>query len=221
MPGTFADNPEDAGMFYQWNRKVGWSNTDPMVSTEGATTWNNANMEGEKWEKENDPCPEGWRVPTSEELLILRNETYVTSVWTTENGVNGRRFTDIANNTSIFLPAAGFRAYDETGIIKYAGNTGRYWSTTVNGTGNAVYHVNFTGGVATADASSNRANGICVRCVKDSEVGINEVSRDTETATPTGYFDILGRKLNEEPKQGLYIIMYDNGTAKKVVKMKE
>ena len=24
-PGNFAANPEDAGMFYQWNRKVGWS----------------------------------------------------------------------------------------------------------------------------------------------------------------------------------------------------
>ncbi|MDR1197516.1 MAG: hypothetical protein LBK94_00690, partial [Prevotellaceae bacterium] len=26
-PGTFAANPEDAGMFYQWNRKVPWSST--------------------------------------------------------------------------------------------------------------------------------------------------------------------------------------------------
>ena len=33
-PGTFAAAPESAGMFYQWNRKIGWSATDPMGGTE-------------------------------------------------------------------------------------------------------------------------------------------------------------------------------------------
>ena len=32
MPGTFAANPEDAGLFYQWGSNVGWSSTDPCVS---------------------------------------------------------------------------------------------------------------------------------------------------------------------------------------------
>jgi len=30
-PGTFAPHPSELGMFYQWNRRIGWSSTDPMV----------------------------------------------------------------------------------------------------------------------------------------------------------------------------------------------
>jgi len=48
--------------------------------------------------------------------------------------------------------------------------------------------------------------------------GINDVSADTENAKVTGYFDILGRKLTEEPTKGIYIIQYDNGKTKKMIK---
>lgn len=30
-PGTFTQNPEDAGMLYQWNRKTAWNVTDSIV----------------------------------------------------------------------------------------------------------------------------------------------------------------------------------------------
>jgi hypothetical protein len=32
-PGTFAEAPESAGMFYQWNRNIGWSTTDPVINS--------------------------------------------------------------------------------------------------------------------------------------------------------------------------------------------
>ena len=32
-PGTFAENPEDTGMLFQWNRRVGWSATDPIINS--------------------------------------------------------------------------------------------------------------------------------------------------------------------------------------------
>ena len=50
------------------------------------------------------------------------------------------------------------------------------------------------------------------------ETGINTISTETDNATVTGYFDILGRKLQEEPTKGLFIIQYDNGTTKKMMK---
>jgi len=59
--------------------------------------------------------------------------------------------------------------------------------------------------------------GFCVRCVKDGSTGVNEVPANTETATVTGYFDLLGKKLKEEPKEGVYIILYDNGKTRKVM----
>ena len=34
-PGTFTTAPENAGMLYQWNRRVGWSNSEPMVNSNG------------------------------------------------------------------------------------------------------------------------------------------------------------------------------------------
>jgi len=39
-PGSFATNPEDPGMFYQWNRKTGWP------ATGSVTGWNNTTPVG-------------------------------------------------------------------------------------------------------------------------------------------------------------------------------
>jgi len=53
--------------------------------------------------------------------------------------------------------------------------------------------------------------------VKDAGSGISTVSL-SETAAIIGYCDLIGRKLQTEPTKGIYIILYDNGTAKKVMK---
>ncbi|GHU70872.1 hypothetical protein FACS189413_11830 [Bacteroidia bacterium] len=45
-------------------------------------------------------CPDGWRLPTEDELQSLADAD---SIWTSENGVNGRLF-----GNSVFLPAAGY-----------------------------------------------------------------------------------------------------------------
>jgi len=47
--------------------------------------------------------------------------------------------------------------------------------------------------------------------------GIKEVSPDLQ-ANPIGYFTILGQRLPQEPAKGLYIILYDNGKAVKVMR---
>jgi hypothetical protein len=89
MPGTFAAKPEDSGMFYQWGRPIGWSSTDPLISSNGEPIWNNLPYEdgtSYTWDKENDPCPLGWRVPTISELNSLIETA---SEWTTINGVSG------------------------------------------------------------------------------------------------------------------------------------
>ena len=213
-PGTFAANPEDAGMFYQWNRKIGWSSTDPMINSNGGTTWDNSTPEGDSWVKANDPCPIGWRVPTYEEQQSLLNSG---SEWTTSNGVNGRYFG--IDEQIVFFPAAGCRSLLADGGTLYAvGSYGYYWSGTPDRT--YAYGISFYSELAHSNSGS-RYCGFSVRCVSDDNVGINEVSSDTETATVIGYFDILGKRLNEAPKQGVYIILYDNGKTKKVMSLKE
>ena len=65
------------------------------------------------------------RTPTIEEWQELNNNC--TSVWTNQNGVNGRLFTG-PNGNSLFLPAAGIR--DGNGLV-YAGTEGDYWSSSL------------------------------------------------------------------------------------------
>ncbi len=64
-----------------------------------------------------------WRMPTRVEMV----ELYMNCIneWTTQNGVNGRKFTG-SNGNSIFLPAAGTRGDSE---LRRAGTAGFYWSS--------------------------------------------------------------------------------------------
>jgi hypothetical protein len=78
MPGTFAATPESLGMYYQWGRKVGLSVTEPKTNSDGGTTWNDSEYEGDEWLPENDPCPNGWRMPIIEDLDKLRDTENVT-----------------------------------------------------------------------------------------------------------------------------------------------
>jgi len=121
-PGTFAASPESSGMFYQWNRKTAWA------ATGSVSGWDATIPEGTLWKKDNDPSPNGWRVPTYGELQSLFDEKYVTSQWTNQNGVKGRKFTDKATGNSLFFPAAGYR--DGSNGIFYSTDMGFYWSNT-------------------------------------------------------------------------------------------
>ena len=62
--------------------------------------------------------------PSLDQIKELLNHT--TSEWTTQNGVNGRKFTG-SNGGTIFLPAAGDR-WD--GGFYSVGSSGYYWSST-------------------------------------------------------------------------------------------
>jgi len=161
MPGTFAAKPEDAGMFYQWNRKIGWSSTDPMINSNGGTTWDSSIPTGDSWEKANDPCPMGWRVPTLAEQQSL---IAAGSEWTLLNGVNGRYFG--SGEQRVFLPAAGYR-YDSDGTLSYVGSYGDYWSSTpYPGSSEDAYGMYFRSEVASTSYYW-RSLGFSVRCVSE------------------------------------------------------
>jgi len=131
-PGTFALTSQSSGMFYQWNRKVGWNSTNPMINSDGGTTWDwdGYTSSDTSWKKVNDPSPTGYRVPTIEEIQSLLDETKVSSEWTTQNGVQGEKFTDKVNGNSIFLPAVSSLSSD--GHYGSYNNHGSYWSSSTN-----------------------------------------------------------------------------------------
>ncbi len=116
-----------------------------------------------------------WRMPTYEQV----EELYKTcsSVWTTQNGVNGRLLTGPNGNT-MFLPAAGFRydgSYDGSlgnagfrydGSLNFAGSWCFYWSRTLSSSGPyCAFGVCFYSGDGFLD-DGGREYGYTVRAVR-------------------------------------------------------
>ena len=151
-PGIFADNPTDAGMFFQWNREKGWASTGDDI-----TGWDASPPTGTEWAAENDPCPPGWRVPTIEQFQSLLDAG---SRWATHNDVTGRMFGTTPNQ--VFLPAAGWR-YGADGALGGAGS-GNYWSSTQN-VGVNARSLLFNNSIA-RESSPARINGFSIRCVR-------------------------------------------------------
>ncbi len=98
----------------------------------------------------NNPCPGGFRLPTSTEF-----ETEYTS-WNIDN-TNG------AFESPLKLVVPGFRnRYD--GSLNYAGTYGDYWSSTVNGSDS--HGMGFSSDDV-AIYSYHRSYGLSIRCIKD------------------------------------------------------
>jgi uncharacterized protein (TIGR02145 family) len=164
-PGTFAQNPEDFGMFYRWNNTVGWSTTDPLVPHDGTSEWSDSDMnnlnEIPEWNPANDPCPEGWRTPTNSDLATLYATT--DSEWTTLNGVNGYRFSNA--EIDIFFPATGYRT--NAGSLYSQGEFGYYWSSTPDQySPRNCFHMLFGPTGVYPFYTTYFAAGITVRCVR-------------------------------------------------------
>jgi hypothetical protein len=163
-PGTFAANPEDAGMFFQWNRRVGWGVENSggrnwFLSREnsaGGRNWNRSTPTGTTWTTANSPCPTGWRIPTQAEITNLENQPHI---WTQRNGVYGRLLGLPPNQ--IFLPAVGH--ITRNGAVISMGSSGIYWSSTRSGSAFA-YSFGFGAGDGFVDLE-DRTNGLSVRCV--------------------------------------------------------
>ena len=148
-PGTFAESPESFGMLFQWNRRRAWTATDDV------TNWDSSIPDGVTWEKENDPCPPGWRVPTETELYSLKNSD---NIWTTQNDVYGRLIGTAPYQ--IFLPAANSR--NTYGRVPPFGN---YWSNTADMEElyDFAISLSFMGHIIVLGA--NRSFGFSIRCV--------------------------------------------------------
>jgi len=157
-PGAFAASPEAPGMFYQWNRRTGWS------ATGSVSGWNSNPSTTVNWARANDPCPSGWRVPTIAEINTLGDTNNVgIGLWTSANGTYGLIVIDNNNGNIIFLPAVGWRNV-ANGALNDAGFVGRYWSGT--STDGGAFHLLFNA-QEIATVAWNRGNGFSVRCVAE------------------------------------------------------
>ncbi|WP_294588034.1 BACON domain-containing protein [uncultured Bacteroides sp.] len=126
-PGTFAASPDDPGMYYQFNRKVGYP-SGPQDDPAPAGWPADYKDDGTNWLPENDPSPEGWRVPTTAEMVALWEigATWVSAEQTgfsTDGLIIGvpeataKRATkdNLKQLGCLFLPQSGWR--NEFGIV--------------------------------------------------------------------------------------------------------
>ena len=126
--------------------------------------WNDG-TEDEPKKTDCDPCPDGWRVPTYNELDALC-ENY--SSWTEADEKPGRWFSDIYtykdDAPQVFFPAAGDRGSD--GDADDRGNNGSYWCSGPDG--NGAYELYFSGVYASMNIGrDSRGAGYSVRCVQE------------------------------------------------------
>lgn len=210
-PGTFAASPESAGMFYQWNHKIGWSATNPLASSPTGNTWDNINSNGTSWSTANDPSPTGYRVPTLAEVQSLTNTAYVKYERTTLNNVYVGKFTDKTNGNIIFLPAGGYRgSYGNDGILNHVGLVGVYWSSThYEYYGGDAYFLGFDDDYPDWGSGAYcKADGLSVRPVVASATAVPSVPAEVKVRVfPNPVNDEL--YINHLPSDNSAFIIFD------------
>jgi len=165
-----AEKPEDFGSYFAW----GETQPKDVYSWDTYSYWNDINGDGKGDSDEmvnlgsdiastdydaatvNWGSP--WRMPSRTQFKELLDNT--TSTWTTQNGINGRKFTG-SNGNSIFLPTTGFDGDDQ---LVYAGSRGHYWSSSPNDELYACYLLFYSGGAYWTNGL--RSNGFTVRPVR-------------------------------------------------------
>ena len=167
---TTGQSKDNENRFYTGSAGlIDWS------STHDAELWN-AGTEDDPKKTENDPCPDGWRVPTYVELYALSQNN---AIWCKDASEQIGMLFDVADASAdsdvsqIFLPSAGSRSGDGGGA-SYRGLRGYYWSSKpyIYSPG-PYYIVTYYDAInlyfTSSDVSmrhSVRANGYSVRCVQ-------------------------------------------------------
>jgi len=101
-----------------------------------------------------------WYVPSKDEFDALAGKT---KEWTTQNGVNGCRFT--IGSEKLFLPAAGYDDGDDNPQdFMYVSEWGYYWSSTPASTDERAISLQFNKVISGLNTNSSlKADGLSVR----------------------------------------------------------
>ena len=152
-----AKKPEDYGGYYAWGETS--TKTEYSSSNYRYEKVNLGNdISGTQYDVAHVKWGGKWQMPTQEQIKELDDNCKYE--WTTLNGVKGGKFTGPIGG-SIFLPAAGWRLFDD---LNDAGEIGNYWSSTqYPDNSNDAYDLDFYSGLAYWDYGSRRYRGQGVR----------------------------------------------------------
>ena len=159
-----ARKPSNYGLYFQWGDTSGY--TADQIGTgegqkkfdyhwkdykwylsgsdfDGTIEFKKYNSTGATLDLEDDAAHANmggsWHMPTPEQIQELIDTANTTSIWTTQDGVNGRLFTSKNDSSkSIFIPAAG-SALD--GSVRNSGGVGGVWSSMVS----MIFHRKYSG----------------------------------------------------------------------------
>ena len=160
-----ASKPEQYGSYFAWGETspkstYNWSTYIHCNGTYDTCHNIGSDIAGTQYDAATANWGSPWVMPNLEQCKELVNKC--TSEWTTQNGVNGRRFTG-PNGASIFLPAAGYR-WDED--LRYAGSSGGYWSSSLNESHTYYASELYFGSGDVYTDYRNRYGGLSVRPVR-------------------------------------------------------
>jgi uncharacterized protein (TIGR02145 family) len=130
------------------------STSSSFVKVSSGDWWNGSN--NNLWQVVsgiNNPCPSGYRIPTSSEFQVEINN------WGYDKNSIG------ANNSPLKLPMAGYRMGFDAGVREET-TAGRYWSSTTSSS-TTSYNLSFSSSTASSGAFTDRVDGYSVRCIKD------------------------------------------------------
>lgn len=125
--------------------------------------WGDGTSNPQMAKRTNDPCPNGFRLPTEQEMIMIINALDV------DNSKNGAVPKAGDEWTTLFLPYTTIR--DIEGVLSTSAATtkAQYWTSTVSSTG--VQDATVRGSIMTSSAMSvgnmDRALGNAVRCVAE------------------------------------------------------
>lgn len=163
------------GAKYQWGAQTGetgryYDQSSDQSNSGAIAGWNTSPKPDGSWSDTsktiNDPCPNGYRVPTSAQWQAVINNNNVERVGSWNNDGNyttALYFRNLSNVRTLMLPAAGSRYYTDGALVN-RGIYGLYWSSS-----EAKSIASYLGfGSSSVDVNNtSRAYGFSVRCVAE------------------------------------------------------
>ena len=122
-----ASRPEESGDYFRWAETTPFIEGDTYESYPYNGVDLGESIAGTKYDAATANWGTSWMMPTVYQMQeLIDNCTFIR---TTQNGVNGAKFTG-PNGASIFFPASGCRS-NSSGSLSYVGSIGYYWSASV------------------------------------------------------------------------------------------